>query len=142
MEGKGDSSIHLAFYFFQRGWDHHWGVDWNLCRQDDGGVGGGLHDGQVGGLQAAVDNVDGQVRVQAGGDWRDDGAGHGGGQLQVLPEDLQQVGHNIWMKTMNFQTQRSCKGFVSAHIQGYFEVKFVVDRMLIAFVQELSAGRR
>ena len=142
MEGKGDSSIYLAFYFFQRGWDHHWGVDWNLCRQDDGGVGRGLHDGQVGGLQAAVDGVDGQVRVQAGGDWRDDGAGHGGGQLQVLPEDLQQVGHNIWMKTMNFQTQRSCKGFVSAHIQEYFEVKVEVDRMLIAFVQELSAGRR
>ena len=34
-----------------------------------------------------------QVRgvLPARGDRRADGAGHGGGQLQVLPEDLQQV---------------------------------------------------
>ena len=114
-----------------------------MCRPDDGGVGRGIRRQQVS-QQGARDDAAPQVRgrLPAGGDRRDDGAWHGGGQLQVLPEDLQQVGHNIWMKTMNFQTQRSCKGFVSAHIQGYFEVKFVVDRMLIAFVQELSAGRR
>ena len=57
-----------------------WGEEFGDEKWVDVGVGDGDDDAsQVRG------------RLPAGGDRRDDGAWYGGGQLQVLPEDLQQV---------------------------------------------------
>ena len=62
-----------------------------MCRPDDGGVGRALRHGKVRRWGGDGCDLAAQVRgrLPAGGDRRDDGAWYGGGQLQVLPEDLQ-----------------------------------------------------